>query len=77
MNPSFSHLVGLKRKVVPKVLLPRETLYNIEMLHINESIVNDGVKKYREDYAKMALLMLYPFQTLDNLKKDNAPEGRS
>ena len=68
----FCHLAGLQHELIPKISLPREKLCNIEMLHINERIVNDSVKQYREDYAKMALLMFYPFRTLDNLKKDNS-----
>ena len=68
----FCYLAGLQHKVIPKISLPREKLCNIEMLYINKSIVNDGVTQYREDYAMMALLMFYSFQTLDNLKKDNS-----
>ena len=56
----FCHLAELKHEVISKISLPREKLCNIEMLHINESNVNDSVKQYREDYAKMALLMFYP-----------------
>ena len=68
----FCHLAELSHEVIPKISLPREKLCNIEMLHINESNVNDSVRQYREDYGKMALLILYPFRTLDDLKKDNS-----
>ena len=58
----FCHLAELKQEVIPKISLPREKLCNIKMLHINESIMNDSVKQYREDYANMVLLMFYPFR---------------
>ena len=68
----FCYLAGLQHEVIPKVSLPREKLCDIELLHINKSSVSDSAKQYREDYAKMALLMFYPFRTLDQLKKDNS-----
>ena len=57
----FSHLAELTLPVIPKISLPRGKLCNIELLKIAESEVDDTIKDYREYYAKMALLMFYPF----------------
>ena len=37
-----------------------------------ESEVDDVTTKRREDYAKMALLMFYPYQKLDDIKCNGA-----
>ena len=68
----FSHLAELNLEVIPKISLPPGKLCNIEMLHMNENDVDDRITQYREDYAKMALVMFYPFRTLDDLKKNHS-----
>ena len=58
----FTHLAEFKHEVIPKIFIPKGKLCNIEMLDINKCIVDNSVKEYREDYAKMALLMFYPLE---------------
>ena len=60
-DSNFSHLAELTLHVIPKISLPRGKLCDIELLKIAESENDDTVKENREYYAKMALLMFYPF----------------
>ena len=66
---SFSHLAKLKLLVIPKVALPQMKLCNVEDLEIKSENPSDDTKENRENYAKMALLMFYPFRHLNDLKK--------
>ena len=45
---------------------------DIDNLNITESEIDDDVRENREHYAKMALLMFYPFRALEDLKTDGS-----
>jgi hypothetical protein len=61
----FSHLAELVHEVIPKISLPGNgTLCDVELLRLNNSEVDDYTTTLRENYAKMALLMFHPFQTI-------------
>jgi len=64
----FSHLAKLVLPVIPKVSLPKGKLCKIEDLELNSSNPSVETVSCREDYAKMALLMFYPFRHKDELK---------
>ena len=68
----FSHLAELNLPVIPKISLPGGKLCDIDNLNITESEIDDDVRENREYYAKMALLMFYPFRTLEDLKTDGS-----
>jgi len=68
----FSHLAELNCDVIPKLSLPEGKLCDIELLRLGEIDIDDDVKDIREDYAKMALIMFYPFRTVDDLKTDGS-----
>jgi hypothetical protein len=51
--------------------MPRGKLGRIEDLELNSSPPTEEVSISRENYAKMALMMFYPFRTLDDLKLNN------
>ena len=68
----FSHLEELKHFVIPKVSLPRDRLCDIEVLNIHCDEPNDPTSKLREDYAKIALIMFYPYRTIDDLRLHNS-----
>ena len=53
----FSHLAEFKHEVVPKISLPEGKLCNTEILNIDNCKVDNSVKQYQEDYAKIELLM--------------------
>ena len=62
------HLAKLVLPVIPKVSLPKGKLCKIEDLELNSSNPSVETVSCREDYAKMALLMFYPFRHIDELK---------
>ena len=64
----FSHLTKLLLPVIPKISLPKGKLCKIEDLKLNSSNPSIEAKACREDYAKMALLMFYPFRRIGDLK---------
>ena len=69
---SFSNLAKLRVPVIPKVSLPRHKLCNIEDLQLNSPRPSVEALAFREDYAKMALLMFYPFRDLEELKPNGS-----
>ena len=68
----FSHLAELNLPVIPKISLPGGKLCDIELLKLSDSDVDETVQEHREYYAKMALLMFYPFRTIEDLKTDGS-----
>lgn len=68
----FSHLAELSQEVIPKISLPPGRICSIENLEWNRTEGNETVDKFRDDYAKLALLMFYPFRTLADLKLDGS-----
>lgn len=68
----FSHLAELKIPVIPKISLPGGKLCDIELLKLTEVNVDEMTHESREYYAKMALLMFYPFRTLNDLMIDDS-----
>ena len=65
---AFSRLLKLKITTIPRISLPPDKLCPIEELELNE--IESTVQSHdkREMYAKMALVMFYPFRTLNDLK---------
>lgn len=69
---SFSNLTRLRIPVIPKVSLPSHKLCNIEDLQLNSRRPSVEALACRQDYAKMALLMFYPFRSLEELKPNGS-----
>jgi hypothetical protein len=69
---SFSHLRKRKLKVIPKMSLPKGKLCRLEELELSSSRPSQVAMEKREDYAKMALLMFYPFRRLEDLLLDGS-----
>ena len=69
---SFSHLAQLKLPVIPKVYLPKGKLCRVEDLEIRSTSSSEEAQVAREDYAKVALLMFYPFRMLDDITQDGS-----
>ena len=59
-------------EVIPKISLPGGKLCNVALLEVTEATVDKKVMCRREDYAKMALLIFYPFCTLGDLQLDGS-----
>ncbi len=63
----FSFLTELKQPTIPKIALPKDKLCALNELQLNaKNPTEDSIDKC-EMYAKMALLMFYPFHQLTDL----------
>ena len=68
---SFCYLRERKLEVIPKTSLPEGKLCKLEELELGSECPSQGATEKREDYAKMALLMFYPFRDREDLLKVN------
>jgi hypothetical protein len=65
----FCHLVKLNKMVIPKVFYAREKLCSIDELKIgHQDNNNDHLSRLRENYARIALILFYPFRSMDDIK---------
>ena len=64
----FSHLIQLRFPSIPRIALPRGKLCPLDELDLKCTDPPRHVVCKREMYAKMALLMFYPFRHLNDLK---------
>ncbi len=63
----FSYLTELKQPTIPRIALPKDKLCALNELQLNaKNPTKDSIDKC-EMYAKMALLMFYPFCQLTDL----------
>ncbi len=60
----FSHLIKSKHKTVPRITVPTETVWLLKDLQLNTTKPTEESLEKHEIYAKMALLMFYPFRSL-------------
>jgi hypothetical protein len=67
---NFSHLIQLKFPSIPRIELPKGKLCPLNELDLKCTNPPHHVVGKREMYAKIALLMFYPFQQLNDLKCD-------
>jgi hypothetical protein len=63
----FSHLIKSKHKTIPRIALLTETVCPLKELQLNTTKQTEESLEKREIYAKMALLIFYPFRSLANL----------
>ena len=77
----FCHLVEPGQIVIPKVHPSKGKLCGIQILgfkmdpttgDIVLETTDKALLQYREDYAKMALLMFYPFRCINGLKLEDS-----
>jgi hypothetical protein len=64
---NFSHLIQLKYPSIPRIALPKGKLCRLNELDLKCTNPPQHVFGKREMYAKIALLMFYPFQQLNDL----------
>lgn len=69
-NQKFTCLKKRKHWVIPMTYYEGTALCGLEYLNLDDDInrTNSFTEEYREDYAKIALLMFYPFRTLEDTK---------
>jgi hypothetical protein len=63
----FSHLIKSKHKTVPRIALPTETVCPLKDLQLNTTKPTVESHEKHDIYAKMALLLFYPFRSLADL----------
>ena len=74
VNPGFKfgHLSKIKHSTIPRIALPPNKLCFMEKLELQHDNSTEKTHVTREMYAKMALLMFYPFRQLKDLKVDES-----
>ncbi len=68
----FSHLIQLKFPSIPRIALPKGKLCPLNELDLKCTNPPHHVVDKREMYAKIALLMFYPFRQLNDFKHDGS-----
>ncbi len=68
----FSHLSKLKYSTIPRIALPQNKLCCLEELELQHTNSTETSHDKQEMYAKMALLMFYPYRKLNNLTDDGS-----
>ena len=68
----FSHLIQLRFPSIPRIALPEGKLCLLDELDLKCTNPPHHVVDKREMYAKIALLMFYPFRQLNDLKYDGS-----
>jgi hypothetical protein len=63
----FSYLMKLKHPTIPRIALPKEKLCPLKDLQLNTTKSKEESFDKSKIYAKMALLMFYPFRSLNDL----------
>jgi hypothetical protein len=63
----FSYLMKLKHPTIPRIALTKEKLCPLKDLQLNTTKATEELFDKCEIYAKMALLMFYPFRSLNDL----------
>jgi hypothetical protein len=62
----------LKHKTVPKFSLPTEMICPLKDLPLNTTKPTEESLEKCDVYAKMALLMFYPFRSLEDLRTEGS-----
>jgi hypothetical protein len=63
----FSNLMKFKHPTIPRIALPKEKLCPLKDLQLNTTKPTEESFDKRDIYAKMVLLMFYPFRCLNDL----------
>ena len=63
----YTKMIKRTQWVVPMMFYDGESLCNIQHLQLGQTEVNPIAKELREEYAKMALMMFYPFRNKSDL----------
>jgi hypothetical protein len=68
----FSHLSKLKHSAMSRIALPQNKLCSLEELELQRTNSTEKSHDKQEMYAKMALLMFYPYQKLNDMTDDGS-----
>lgn len=64
----FTKLRKLPSSVIPIMFYDNERLADLRLLDLTSNLVYEETQRIREEYAKIALLMFYPFRTVEDIK---------
>jgi hypothetical protein len=62
----------LQHWVVPMMYYDGARMSSIVRLRINDDVCDENTHEMREDYAKLALLMFFPFRKLEDIKLEGS-----
>jgi hypothetical protein len=65
----FSHLSKSKHSTIPRITLPQNKLCFLEEFELQHTNSTEKSHDKQEMYAKMALLMFYPYQKLNDFDR--------
>eukprot|EP00956_Cyclotella_meneghiniana_P032179 scaffold87347_cov52-Cyclotella_meneghiniana.AAC.2 len=68
----FTKMVKRTEWVVPMMFYDGESLCNMNYLQLGHSDVDPIAQEFREEYAKIALMMFYPFRNKNDLLLNNS-----
>jgi hypothetical protein len=68
----FSHVFKLEHSSILRIALPQSKLCSLEELELQHTNSTKKVHDKQEMYAKMALLMFYPYQKLNTMTDDGS-----
>jgi hypothetical protein len=68
----FGHLSELKHSTISRIALPQNKLCSLEEFELQHTNSAEKLHDKQEMYAKMALLMFYPYQKLNDMTDDGS-----
>ena len=68
----FTKLLKLSLSVIPIMFYDKDRLSEIRLLDLTSNHIHEETKRIREEYAKIALLMFYPFRTIEDIQLDGS-----
>jgi hypothetical protein len=75
----YCYLKKSSKLTIPKLSAPKGMLCDLDLLELGETDVSDQTKMFRSDYAKISLVLFYPFrgtEIFDTHETDNDLWGK-
>ena len=69
---SYAYLKRRKHIVIPVVSMKENMLCDIAALALDRDSASKGVITCRKNYAEQALMMFYPYRTIDDIMVNNS-----
>ena len=68
----YTKLRKLSLSVIPIMFYDKDRLSEIRLLDLTSTQIYEETARIREEYAKIALLMFYPFRTIEDIQLDGS-----
>ena len=69
---NFTKLRKLPSSVIPVMFYDKDRLAELKRLDMSSNIIHEATHQIREEYAKIALLMFYPFRTIEDIQLEGS-----